>query len=46
MPVSALTAEDVFVLTFRDLSVELSGLDRILPVRADNDRIMPRVLEL
>ena len=28
------------ILTFRDLSTELSGLDRFLPVRADDDRIM------
>lgn len=28
------------VLTFRDLSTELSGLDRFFPVRADDDRVM------
>ena len=28
------------VLTFRDLSSELNGLDRFFPVRADDDRIM------
>jgi SAM-dependent methyltransferase len=35
----------LLVLTFRDLSVELQGLDRFLPVRADADRIMTCVLE-
>lgn len=35
----------LFILTFRDLSVELIGLDRFLPVRADADRIMTCVLE-
>lgn len=33
------------VLTFRDLSRELVGLDRFLPVRADDQRIMTCVLE-
>ncbi len=33
------------VLTFRDLSIEVTGLDRFLPVRADADRIMTCVLE-
>jgi SAM-dependent methyltransferase len=33
------------VLTFRDLSQELVGLDRFLPVRADDHRIMTCVLE-
>jgi len=33
------------VLTFRDLSTELTGLDRFLPVRADADRIMLCVLD-
>lgn len=32
-------------LTFRDLSIERSGLDRFLPVRADADRIMICMLE-
>ncbi|MCS3394037.1 class I SAM-dependent methyltransferase [Burkholderia thailandensis] len=35
----------VLVLTFRDLSIELTGLDRFLPVHADNDRIMTCMLE-
>lgn len=33
------------VLTFRDLSVELTGLERFLPVRADKDRVMVCMLE-
>jgi SAM-dependent methyltransferase len=32
------------VLTFRDLSRELEGLDRILPIRADDERIMICIL--
>jgi SAM-dependent methyltransferase len=35
----------VFVLGFRDLSIERVGLDRIVPVRADNDRILTCVLD-
>lgn len=35
----------LLVLTFRDFSVELTGLDRFLPVHADNDRIMTCMLE-
>jgi hypothetical protein len=35
----------MLVLTFRDLTVELQGLDRFLPVRSDPDRIMTCVLE-
>jgi len=35
----------VLALTFRDLSIERSGLDRFLPVRADADRIMTCMLE-
>lgn len=41
----ALAPGGIFVLSFRDLSVELSGLDRFLLVRADADRIMTCVLE-
>jgi 2-polyprenyl-3-methyl-5-hydroxy-6-metoxy-1,4-benzoquinol methylase len=41
----ALTPGGLLVLTFRDLSVERSGLDRFLPIRADADRIMTCVLE-
>ncbi len=35
----------MLALTFRDLSIERSGLDRFLPIRADEDRIMTCVLE-
>jgi len=34
-----------FILTFRDLSSELVGTDRFIPVRADDDRIMVCFLE-
>lgn len=34
-----------FVLTFRDFSQEITGLDRFIPVRADDHRIMTCVLE-
>lgn len=33
------------VLTFRDLSQELAGLDRFIPVRSDADKLMVCVLE-
>jgi hypothetical protein len=33
------------VLTFRDLSQELAGLDRFIPVQSDPDRVMVCVLE-
>jgi len=35
----------LIVLTFRDLSVELLGLERVIPVRSDPDRIMTCFLE-
>ena len=35
----------VFVATYRDLSAELTGLDRFIPLRADADRIMLCFLE-
>jgi SAM-dependent methyltransferase len=35
----------LLVLTFRDLSTELTGLDRFLPIRADADRTMVCMLE-
>ncbi|EMN5127655.1 class I SAM-dependent methyltransferase [Burkholderia contaminans] len=35
----------LLILTFRDLSIELTGLDRILPIHADHDRIMACILE-
>lgn len=41
----ALAPNGWLVLTFRDLSNELSGLDRFLPVRSDEDRIMTCVLD-
>jgi SAM-dependent methyltransferase len=42
---TALKPGGVLALTFRDLSIERSGLDRFLPIRADADRIMTCVLE-
>jgi len=33
------------ILTFRDLSQELAGLDRFIPVQSDADRVMVCVLE-
>ncbi|CAM3049723.1 class I SAM-dependent methyltransferase [Methylobacterium mesophilicum] len=33
------------VLTFRDLSLELTGLDRFIPVRADDQRLMVCALD-
>lgn len=35
----------VFVLTYRDLTSELTGTDRILPIQADDTRIMTCFLE-
>lgn len=34
-----------FIVTFRDLSQTLTGLDRFIPVRADDHRVMTCVLE-
>jgi hypothetical protein len=34
-----------FIVTFRDLSNELTGLDRFIPVRSDDDRIFTCFLE-
>lgn len=34
-----------FILGFRDLSVEQHGLDRFIPIRGDNERIMTCFLE-
>ncbi len=42
---AALRAGGVFVLTFRDLTVPLKGLDRFLPVRSDADRILTCFVE-
>jgi ubiquinone/menaquinone biosynthesis C-methylase UbiE len=41
----ALKPGGILALTFRDLSIERTGLDRFLPIRADADRIMTCVLE-
>jgi SAM-dependent methyltransferase len=41
----ALRPEGKFVLTFRDLSVELSGVDRFITVRSTPDKIMTCFLE-
>lgn len=42
---AALVPGGLFVLSFRDLTTPLSGLDRFLQVRADDDRIMTCFLE-
>jgi hypothetical protein len=42
---SALKVGGTLVLTYRDLSQPVEGLDRFLPVRADDDRIMTCVLD-
>ena len=42
---AALAPGGLLVLTYRDLSVELQGLDRFIPVRSDPDRIMTCFLE-
>jgi len=34
-----------FILGFRDLSQELFGVDRFVPIRGDNDRVMTCFLE-
>ncbi|MGW5360626.1 class I SAM-dependent methyltransferase [Actinopolymorpha pittospori] len=41
----ALVPGGVFVLSFRDLATPLTGLDRFIQVRADQDRIMTCFLE-
>lgn len=41
----ALKPNGRLVLTFRDFSQELAGIDRFIPVRADDQRIMTCVLE-
>ena len=40
-----LEAGGLFLLTYRDLSVPLEGLDRFIPIRSDADRIMTCFLE-
>lgn len=42
---TALSPGGKLVLTFRDLSVALTGLDRFLPIRADEGRVMTCFLE-
>ncbi|NBH07726.1 class I SAM-dependent methyltransferase [Amycolatopsis sp. SID8362] len=42
---TALAPGGLLVLSFRDLSAVLTGLDRFIPVRADDDRIMTCFLE-
>lgn len=42
---SALAPEGKLILSFRDLTHELSGLDRIIPVRSDTRRIFTCFLE-
>lgn len=42
---SVLTDDGKLILSFRDLSEELSGLQRFIPVRSDNDRIHTCFLE-
>jgi SAM-dependent methyltransferase len=41
----ALAAGGTLVLTFRDLTTELHGLDRFLPIRSEADKIMTCFLE-
>jgi SAM-dependent methyltransferase len=42
---SALETNGILILTFRDFSCELYGLDRIIPVRRDEDRVMTCTLD-
>lgn len=42
---TALVPGGCFVVTFRDLSAELSGLDRFIPVYGDAERVMTCFLE-
>ena len=41
----ALTAGGTFVITYRDLSFELHGIDRFVPVASDDRRVMTCFLE-
>jgi len=41
----ALHSSGVFVVTYRDLTAELEGIDRFIPVRGDEDTIMTCFLE-
>jgi SAM-dependent methyltransferase len=42
---TALAADGVFVVTWRDLTQELMGMDRFIPIRSDEDRILTCFLE-
>jgi SAM-dependent methyltransferase len=42
---SALEPNGILILTFRDFSSELYGLDRIIPVRSDEDCVMTCTLD-
>lgn len=42
---ASLNGEGCLVLSFRDLSVPLTGTDRFIPVKSDQDRIMTCFLE-
>ncbi|MGA7324622.1 MAG: class I SAM-dependent methyltransferase [Rhodomicrobium sp.] len=41
----ALVPGGLFILSFRNLSTALTGLDRFIPIRADDDRVMTCFLE-
>jgi SAM-dependent methyltransferase len=41
----ALTRDGILILSFRDMTHELSGLDRFIPVRSDSNRIFTCFLE-
>lgn len=40
-----LAAGGRFAITYRDLSVTLTGLDRVIPVRSDDQKVMTCFLE-
>lgn len=42
---NALSSGGILVLTFRDLTTDLHGLDRFLPIRSEADKIMTCFLE-
>ena len=42
---NALESDGLLILTFRDLTTELHGLDRFLPIRSEADKIMTCFLE-
>ncbi len=43
--VNTLEANGHFILTYRDMTQELNGLDRFIPVRSDENKIMTAFLE-